>query len=69
MSEIDYAGDCAGECRINPSNGVAYVLRRVLPSDGVCHTVFINDIFGGHGMRIEVDYWLSWEVFPLRPAR
>jgi hypothetical protein len=59
---IDYENDWAGECRIDPDDGNAYVLRAVgLDVLRRC-VVTINDICGGHNREILLNEWLKWTI-------
>ena len=62
--DIDYERDWAGECRVDPADGNAYVLRAIdsrIPIDSrLRYGVIVNDIFGGHVRTVAIDAWLSW---------
>jgi hypothetical protein len=66
VEDINY-DDWVGECRIDPSDGNAYVLRGISGEmmDGAWgYSVRVNDIFGGHERYVAAFEWVSWAVAP-----
>jgi hypothetical protein len=60
--EIDYENDWSGECRIDPDDGNAYVLRAIGLDFLYRYVAMINDIFGGHAREVSADEWLKWPI-------
>ena len=59
---IDPEKDWAGECRTDPEDGNSYVLRGVNAEDRIDLSgvsVEINDIMGGHRMKLHLTEWMS----------
>ena len=56
--------DLSGECRVDPSHGNAFVLRKVEHRTDYGYVVVINDVLGGHTMTLPLNTWLSWEIGP-----
>jgi hypothetical protein len=60
---VDYEADWTGECRIDPEDGNAYVLRSVgfaVPHQIDHYGVVINDILGGHTRTVALSEWIQW---------
>jgi hypothetical protein len=61
FDSMNYAEHWAGECRNDPEDGNAYVLRAIETRVPDMFYVRINDIFGGHSRLVPVDQWVTWE--------
>lgn len=60
-SSFDYEHDWSGETR-DHHDGNTYVLRSIELGNDSWPQVVINDVFGGHVMRVRVTEWLRWPI-------